>query len=308
MVLLLGIASGLGPLATGCARTLPPDPSAGALYRDLERLVSLRQATGWQIDRIEIEALLPDALMSTCQVEPARRVLLRDWLDARIAALGGPVDKAFRERGQSLERVSDLLALTRVRMTLDRAMSSADADCPFWLAPRPLFRGRQISDDRWTFSLGGGGKGILVSQGDKQDLEFGGASRLMFGRNMGHRVALYTGLEAGASASIPEDELGQRTSLILAVDVGVPLVMRYHLVNSYFEAEAGYLLRSTDADWGDVEHGMHVGVAFGGRAARVRWFFPGAVLGVSYERTFPGDEPALHMIKIGARAAFDFDL
>jgi hypothetical protein len=55
---------------------------------------------------------------------------------------------------------------------------------------------------------------------------------------------------------------------------------------------------------------MHVGVAFGGRAARRRWFFPGAVFGVSYERTFPREtqgEP-LQTLKLGFRVVIDINL
>jgi hypothetical protein len=307
LVLLAASAILLGSAACA-ARPLPPEPAAAALYRDLERLVSVRAATGWQIDRIEIEGLLADSLMSTCQVQPAQRVLLRDWLDARITALGGPVERAYQAHGRDLDRVSELLALTRVRMALARTLDAAGADCPFWLEPRPVFRGRQFSDDRWQISLGGGGTGMVASRGDDRDMQFGGAGRLLFGRNFGSHLALYTGVAVGGSASFPKNESGERSNLVLTIDTAVPAVVRYRMINTYVEAAAGYQARASEADWGDIEHGMQMGVAFGGRATRVRWFFPGAAIDLSYERTFPGDAPALHVVKMGFRAVADFDL
>jgi len=296
-------------LATACARTLPPDPSSAALYRDLQRIVGLQTTAGWQIDRVEIEGILPAALMSLCRVEPESRARLLRWLDERIAALGGPVEDAYANRGHKLSRVKALLAETRIRMALARAMEAAAEDCPFWLEPKPGFRGRQISDDRWQLSLGGGGKGILVSQGGEQDIHFGGAGRILFGRAIGDRWSLYAGAEAGASASFPRDDEGGRGALVLGVDVVAPVVARFRFVNSYVEAEAGYLARVTEDQHAPV-HGMHVGAAVGGRATRTRWFFPGAAFAVSYERTFPRasqGEP-LQTVKIGFRVAFDLNL
>ncbi len=296
-------------LAAACARTLPPERSAAALYRDLERIVGLQTTAGWQIDRVEVEQILPATLMSLCRVEPETRTSLLRWLDERIAALGGPVEDAYANRGRKLSRVKTLLLATRIRMVLARAMDAAAQDCPFWLDPTPSFRGRQISDGRWQLSLGGGGKGILVSQGGKQDIYFGGAGRILFGRGIDDRWSLYAGAEAGASASFPRDDEGGRGALVLGVDLVAPVVARYRFVNSYLEAEGGYLARVTEDEHEPV-HGMHIGAAFGGRATRTRWFFPGAVFAVSYERTFPRQsqgEP-LQTLKLGFRVAFDVDL
>lgn len=295
-------------LIAGCsyARTLPQDRTSATLYRDMQRLVSIRAAAGWQVDRLEIEGLLPEVLMSLCQVPVDRREALRTWLESRIAALGGPVEDAWRERGKKRDEVTDLLQLTRIRDALDHAMASAEADCPFWLEPDPEFAGRQISDDRWQFTVGGGGKGIVVNQGGQRDLQFGGAGRFVLGRNFGSRLGFYSGVESGASAGFPRDEGGDRGNLVLAIDTMLPVIVRYRLVNSYFEVEAGYVNRVTEEDWSDFSHGVHVGLAFGGRASRVRWFFPGAVFGVSYEH-IAADGDNLHLIKMGFRAALDLD-
>lgn len=291
----------------GCASTLPPERPNAALYRDLERLVSVAGTAGWGIDRLEVEGLLAPALDSVCRVEPIRRRELLAWLDTQIARNGGPVEDAWRRSGKRLRRVKTLLTLTRIRLVLEHADVQADADCPFWIEPDEDFAGRQISDDRWTLSGGGGGKAMSVIQGDQLDLNFGGAGRLLVGRTFGSN-ALYTGGEIGASASFPKDETGMRVGLVLGIDVVIPLVYRRTFVNSYLELEAGWLGHGTEEDTSTIDQGFHTGVAFGGRATRTRFFFPGAAFGVSYERTFPKDGDPLHAIKVGLRVAFDVDL
>jgi hypothetical protein len=41
---------------------------------------------------------------------------------------------------------------------------------------------------------------------------------------------------------------------------------------------------------------------------RTRWIFPGGVIGLSWERTFPDAGPGQNTLKLGFRAAFDLDL
>ncbi len=186
------------------------------------------------------------------------------------------------------------------------------------MEPQDPFRGRQISDGRFQLSFGGGGKAIAIDQGGEQDLSFGGAGRILIGRVLGRQAGVYAGLELGASASFPKDSTGDRVGLVFGFDVVAPVVYRHTLTNTYVEVEAGWLGHISEEDVDTIDHGLHVGVAFGGRATRTRFLFPGAVLGLSLERTFPVDrvdplgdvlpsEP-LTMIKLGFRAAFDLDL
>jgi hypothetical protein len=294
--------------SAGCARPLPKNPSASALYRDMERLVTVREAAGWEVDRLEIDQILSATLMSACQVDPTQRLALRDWVDQRITALGGPVELAYQRR-RSLGGIEELLTLERIRLLLERTIAVADADCPFWLQPRTAFQDRQISDGRWQVSLSGGGRANLVLSQGRADLEFGGASRALIGRVFDNSLGLYTGLEVGGGASVPKNADGMRSSLILGVDVVAPVMARYYWVNTFADFEIGYMGHATEENWRDVDHGIHVGVYVAGRAMRVRWFFPGGGFGASYERTFPtgGDEP-LHLIKVGFRGSLDFDL
>jgi len=303
----LKLLAALVIVAAGCARTVPPDRSGAALYRDLEREVTVAAATGWSIDRLEVEEILPDALDSVCRVEPLARQLLHTWLDQQIVDGGGPIEAAWRARGRSLGKVGDLLILHRVRMVLAEADRVAAADCPFWLEVEEPFRGRQISDGRWQLTASGGGKGILIHQGDRWDVSGGGAGRLLLGRNFGARSGLYAGVELGATASFPKDDQGNRGELVIGVDVVAPVVYRHTLTNVYLEGELGWLGKTREGELDRLDQGLHVGASIGGRGLRTRFFFPGAALGLSWERAFV-DGADLTTVKIGARVGFDIDL
>lgn len=294
-------------LLAACSRTpAPKDPTERALYRDLERQVTVATATGWGVDRLEIDGMLETALDSVCRVDALGRRGVAQWIDDEIAKRGGPVEKAWRERGKKLSNVSELLVLHRVRMLLARA-DEMSLDCPFWLEPEIPFSGRQISENRWQISLGGGGTASAIQQGEHQDISAGGAGRLLFGHMFSQGDGLYIGAELGGSAQFPKDESGERTSLELGIDLMTPIVYRRTLLNAYWEVEAGWLGHSTEKDWGAIDHGIHVGVAVGGRALRQRFVFPGAALALAWERLFvAGDD--LITLKLGARVQFDWDL
>ena len=301
------VLAGSALLASGCSqRPAPVIPSERALFRDLERVVTVAAATGWHVDRLEVEDVMENALESTCRVDALDRRGLATWLDAEIRRRGGPVEAAWRTRGKDLGQVGDLLVLDRVRQVLHRA-EALSLDCPFWLEPAHPYRGRQISESRWQISVGGGGKGSIMLQGGQQDVNAGGAGRILLGRMLRSGDGIYAGIEVGGSASFPRDASGARTQLELAADVVVPLVYRRTLTSAYVEVEGGWLGRSTEDDWGRLDQGVHVGVAFGARALRTRFVFPGAAFGLSYERVFVAGED-LTMIKVGGRVAFDLDL
>jgi hypothetical protein len=290
-----------------CTRTpAPQEPTERALYRDLERQVTVAAATGWGVDKLEVEGMLDSALDSVCRVDALGRRGLRAWLDDEISRRGGPVEDAWRKRRKSLSRVSQLLVMHRVRLVLSRA-DQMSLDCPFWIEPENPFTGRQISEHGWQLVFGGGGQGGAFRQGDHMDFSAGGAGRLLIGRTFTNGDGLYLGGQVGASAQFPKDDMGMRTSLELGLDLLAPVVYRYTLLNTYWEVEAGWLGHATEQDWGDLDHGVHVGFAFGGRALRQRFLFPGAVLAIAWERLFlPGDD--LSAIKLGARVQFDWDL
>jgi hypothetical protein len=293
-------------LAACASLPAPRSHTERVLFRDLERQVTLAATTGWGVDRLEIEGMLETSLDAACRVEPQKRRSLAVWLDAELARLGGPVEKAWRERGKKLSKVDQLLVVTRIRMLLARAEASAH-ECPFWLAQEEPYTGRQISESLFQLSFGGGGKGIVLRQGGDTDLSGGGAGRVLFGRMFEGGHGLYAGIEAGASVFRPKTAAGDRPALELAIDVVFPVVVRRTFVSSYLELEAGYVTRTTERDWEAYDHGFHVGASFGARALRRLFVFPGLAFGVAYEQLLrSGDD--LKMIKVGARVALDFDL
>lgn len=294
-------------VASGCARRpAPAGPSERALFRDLERQVTVTSATGWKIDRIEVEGMMNTALESVCRVDPLDRRSLASWLAAEIRRLGGPVEAAWRARGKRLSAVSDLIVLDRIQRALARA-EELSLDCPFWLEPEHPFLGRQTSEGRWLLSFGGGGKATFSTQGDLQDLKAGGAGRLLLGRMFSGGHGVFAGVEIGASAAFPKNAMGERTSLEIGADVVAPIVYRRTLTNVYLEVEGGWLGRTSERDWAAYDHGVHAGFAIGARGLRTRFVFPGAGLGISWERTFLDGADAT-TIKIGARVMFDLEL
>ncbi|MEO7095745.1 MAG: hypothetical protein ABI175_20975, partial [Polyangiales bacterium] len=264
----------------------PPGVSQAALFRDLEREVTVTAAIGWRIDRREVENLMNVALESVCRVDPLDRRSLATWLDEEIRRQGGPVEAAWRARGKSLSAVSDLLVLDRVQRVLTRA-EELSLDCPFWMEPQYPFEGRQISDGHWLLTGGGGGKGIASYQDGSSDLKAGGAGRLLLGRVFEGGTALFVGAEIGISAAFPKNEMGERTQLEVGADIVTPIVYRRPLTtNFYGEVEGGWLGRTSERDWTKYDNGVHVGLALGARGLRTRFVFPGAGIAVSWERTF----------------------
>jgi hypothetical protein len=294
----------------GCARTLPQNANAARLYRDLQRLVALSNATGWRIDESEIRDLRDEALMSVCRTTPAVRRALSLWLDQQVAANGGSVKQAYLRAGKKLGAVADLLELTRIRMLHRDAVQNTNK-CPFWLEPKETFPGIQIADNRWLLTAGGGGKAIALFQDGKFDFSAGGAGRLGFGRSFGSRFSLLSAIEVGGSGAFPRDKTtDDRGSLVLALDSVAMAMTRFRLVNAYVELEAGYLMRFMEGEPGH-QNGMHIGISYAVRADRREWFlpaalFPGVAFSVIYDQTFPkSNQPKIHMLKIGLRAAVD---
>lgn len=285
----------------------PASPPAGIMVRDLQRLVDVRAARGWQIDRVEQDSLLPDALESVCRTPPDARTEALAWLDAEVIRLGGPVDVAYRARGRRMDAIEELLEWSRVRDLAVRALHAAPADCPFWAEASPGFRGRQIADDRWQLHIEGGGKGILLYTADKEDVAGGGAGRLLLGRTFGARWELVGGLELGGSAWLPKDEMGNRSGPAFAMDTVVPVGVRWRRTNSYLEATTGLLMRTREQDL-ESTPGWHVGFAIGARSVRSQWLIPGLAFGMSVEHTLPNHEDAITLVKLGLRVTFDVDL
>ena len=95
------LALALFALAACARRPAPVEPSERALFRDSERQVTVTSATGWRVDRYEIDGLVNAAMDSTCRVDGFDCRGLLAWLDAEI-----PEARAARcrSRGASAAR------------------------------------------------------------------------------------------------------------------------------------------------------------------------------------------------------------
>ncbi len=283
-----------GLLAAGLA-LLPPDEATAAaplpgsatesLIFDLQRAVTLREQRGWAIDRFVYEGLLPDALLSVCATPPPARVDAAAHLDARIAALGGPVEAAWRKRGRDLGKVSELLGITRTRRLLALAMRSSKRDCPFWMTPKPKFSGRQRDVDRLTLGAEGGGLATFRVADGRAVGGGGGAGRVVISQGFAQRWSLRAGIEVGGGA-LSDKELsvaGIGTELFATLPVTLRRVGRNWLFD--FEAAAvalGVPWRKNDY----MRYGARIGILGGFSYLRVLDVLPWAGYAISYEYVF----------------------
>ncbi len=308
---LLGSLCLLWPLSVSAdARPLPEDPTATApspaaesLRFDLEKAVRLRQQRGWTIDRAEVEAMLPDALLSLCRVPLAARFEARAALGRMLAEAGGDPASRFRAGERDLEVLAPALQLKRVLLLLDRAAAAAETDCPFYLEPRADFSGRQRDALGLTLHAEGGG---LFSFGQRQGryhIGGGGAGRLSVGAALTPLWHMRVGAELGGAALV--DRSLNANAVQVDFLMAVPIALRRTFGPALLDLEAAFVTLGMP--------GYSPSQRFGGRAAllvgfstlRVRGILPwtGAVLMV--EGIAPsGGEPWLWSLRAGIRIGF----
>jgi hypothetical protein len=307
----------LGLLA-GCMPRLPQDSTHRALVRDVARVVDVRSRVGWFIDESELEAVLPYAMKAACQTTAASRTASLRWLDQEIDAQGGDVAAAWRERNQELDKVEELLLLTRTRLVLARADDWVrHGRCPFWLEPTARFRGVHTQGHRLILTLEGGGRATQELSLGAVKYGGGGSGRLIVAYGIAESWALGVGAEVGGSARFTNLQLGQQSDLPELVGLVVaPVVLRWHFgLTAHAEIEAGpmaYIDRgSADPTTGRVEahfdRGIHFGVAIGATYLRLqRGVIPKFAVSLTVDYV-PGvdGQPGLTQIGVGARTGID---
>jgi hypothetical protein len=254
--------------------------------------------------------MMPDALESTCAVPVAARAALLARLDARVRDLGGPVEKAFVERGRDLDAVDELLVATRVRNLLAEAMRRAPAECPFWVVPSPRFRGVQSDAHRFTVNLETDGILLVRHFAGALTVGGGGSGRLLLGRGLDPRWSLLVGGELGGGALFEQSQprAGSASApLPLTFTAAVPFVIRKHDLTWHYEAElapiAYFEQRDTHVSWGG-----RAGILVGKSGLRFRGIMPWAGIGLAFEYVLADSvRPASWSIKGGARLGFDWD-
>lgn len=279
-----------------------PTPESGLLH-DIEKIVESRMTSGWQIDRYELDKMMPDALSSVCATPALSRQAALEQLERRIAALGGPLEKAYRENGDSLDDLKELVFVTRARDLLAEAMSRAPSECPFWLRENPAFQGIQTDAGRVTLEFEGGGLLVLQNTEGEQFLGGGGAGRLLLAYGLSQHWSLLGGGEFGGAALFKQGD--NATQLPIQLVVATPLVLRFLDLTWHYDAEVAPTLFIAD---GATNPGFRVGGLIGISTLRIRGVMPWAGFGMAFEKYFQsGDRPGFTQLKGGARIGLDWD-
>jgi len=301
------IACALAVSLAACGHVRPEEPAQASLYEDARRIVQTASATGWIIDRLEIQRLAPTLMQSACQVSAERRVALIEWLDRRVLDLGGPAADAYVRLGRDRGAVSHLIELERIRDLVAYGHAHADEDCPFWLEPVDDFDGVQGDYDRLTLVLESRGILTLNISGGEVAIGGSGGGRLLFGYGTSHELTLLLGLELGAAALFESDgDNGKREAQGRLV-AAVPLVFRINDGGRVWDIETALsgIYRESDAR---VDLGGRVAFATGIATPRIGAFKPLIVFWLMYE-IFPpqGRQPTSHFIGIGTRIGVNID-
>ena len=273
----------------------PADPVAiGSLRDDLERIVEVQSGAGWQIDKYELEDMMPSALSSVCRVVPRGRTDLLALLEARIRELGGPVEQAWAKT-KELSDVKELLFVTRVHDLLAEAIRRAPQECPFWVEPQPRFKGLQ--SDFGTFALNVETGGMLQLRRTEGRITYGGGGvfRLLVSRGFGD-VSLMTGIElAGGAMLKPGAE-----QFVINYLPAIPVVVRFWNVSWHYDLEAAPVALF-QADDTKLSWGLRLGAGIGVQSRRARGVIPWGGFALAYEHYFEGHRAAAEFVRAGLR-------
>jgi hypothetical protein len=287
--------------SAGCLRQ-PRDPATAALYRDLRTIVDAGEYDGWAIDRTRLETSLEPALVSVCQTDSGERHALRAWLDGEIDAEGGSAERVYRLKGGDLAAVSELLSLERTRALLGIADLRATAhDCPFWLQPRPHFRGAQGDGARWVVLAET--QAFISYVIDTRLPSLGGGARLLGGYGISDQLTLALGIDIAAAATfIPTQDRGVDATLTVAV----PALLRLTHFSRLFDIELAPVARFAP-NQKPLPPGFRVEAGAGLASVRKTAATPYFMVYAGYEYhlgTFQSG--ADNTVQLGTRLAFDW--
>jgi hypothetical protein len=290
---------------SACA-TLPETPRERGLYIDVRKVVEFEEEVEWTADRLEVDGVLPNVMGSVCRTSPETRRNVIDWLDAEIAAAGGPAAELYvregRERTGDVKRVQ---TLERTRAVLLQAHQVAEADCPFWLEEEPDFRGLQSDEGRFVFLLESmGGAAVTLTDGETA-FGGGGVGRVLVAGGISRRLTLGVGFGVGADGDLPETETGGR-SFEAVIAFQVPVVLRVNFISRVLDMEVDVTSRLRD---GELQTpGIRFALGYGLSAPRTAGFMPYILAWVGYE-VVPGRgaNPTSHILWLGSKVGFDWD-
>jgi hypothetical protein len=279
---------------------LSADVEAGArvLVRDLRRVVTLEEKTGWGVDHYEYESMLPSALESLCRT-PADALPLAERILSEVTdALGGDPQQRLEEPGVTLSDVSELMSAWRTEELLRHATAER-ARCPFWMKARDDFRGLHSSEGRFSVHLEGGGAVIGRFSDGEPRFGAGGGGRLTFGYGLAESWDLRAGLGLGGGALADETVSAENLEADFYVDA--PVVLRHSGVLWLQEIEVAGIAHGIP--WrGPMQFGVRLGGLIGFGYLRVQEFLPWAGLGIYAEYSVARDGmPEVWTLRAGVR-------
>jgi hypothetical protein len=293
------------PALAATATATAPQAIAGLRY-DLEKIVTLREQSGWTIDRYDFEAVLPDVLMSMCVVTPAVRTATLARLDAAQAALGD-AKSALARSGGDIDAIDDHLHLARQRSLLELAIARGADECPFYLTARPEFRGRQRDAGGITLNTEGGGLASVSIRAGSYRVGGGGAGRISLGFGIGEHWQLRVGPEIGGAALV--DRSIRADDVELDFIVALPFALRRTVSAYVFDVEVAPLIFGIPWQQPALRYGGRIAVLGGVSGLRLRELLPWTGLVLMVEALAPvGSEPAQWSVRAGIRFGLSWRL
>ncbi len=265
---------------------------ARGLLADVERIVAGEESEGWFTDTDALREIEPAVFESTCRATPDARAEALQTLRARSAA-AGDARALFAAAQDMTPAAREALNWERQRKVFELALARAAAECPFWIQPKPGFKGRQSDRHRFTLSLESAGNVQLRHTLGRFAFGAGGWGRILPGYGINDRLTLLAGPEFGGGAMVrPNTGASQ---FIINYFPAIPVVLRVHHLTWHYDLEAAPVALF-QADNTSLSYGFRVGGGFGFSALRRHNFLPWAGLAASYEHYFEG----------GGRAAAEF--
>jgi hypothetical protein len=288
---------------TFVARAADPEGARG-LLADLDRIIAGEESEGWFGDEDAFRSIGPALLESTCPATSDARAEALSILRQESAKAGDP-RALFAATHEMSDSVAEALNLERQRRALELTLSRVEAECPFWLSPKPGFKGLQSDRQRFTLSLETAGTVQLRQTLQHWDFGAGGFGRILPGYGLSDRFTILAGVEFGGGAMVrPHTDASQ---FIINYFPAIPVVLRTHHRTWHYDLELAPVALF-QADNTRLSYGVRVGGGVGFSALRRHNFLPWAGLNLSYEHYFAGGgrSPA-EFIRSDLRVGFMWD-
>jgi hypothetical protein len=276
---------------------------ARSLLDDVARVVAAEEMDDWFADREALNTVGEHLLPSVCHASMAARDEAEAALRARHAELGD-ARRLFAERGELSDDVVAARRAERQLAALEHTLAR-QAECPFWIQPRPGFQGLQSDRRRLTLSLESGGDVRIRRTRSHWTFGGGGGRRLLAGWGFDGRYTLLSGVELIGGALVRPGS--NASELVFNYFPAAPMVFRARRMTWHFDVETA-LVSMFEADNTRLSWGARLGGAFAFTALRRRNVLPWAGVAVAYEHYFEGGGRApIHFVRGGLRIGLPWD-